>query len=133
MKILSLDIEGFRSLKHVAEWRPGDLNVLIGPNGSGEGNLLRVLGLLAASAQGGLGKLVQSCGGMEPLVWDGFAIGIGFQVKCSPVDKLRDEAKDALTYELRLDRLGATGEYRIGLERLGNYCKCGQNQIQQPF
>src|SRR5258708_9892180 len=70
---------------------------------------------------------------MEPLVWDGFAIGIGFQVKCSPVDKLRDEAKDALTYELRLDRLGATGEYRIGLERLGNYWKFEQKQMQQPF
>jgi predicted ATPase len=132
-KILSLDIEGFRSLKHVAEWRPGDLNVLIGPNGSGKSNLLRVLELLAASAQGSLGKLVQSCGGMEPLVWDGFAVGIGFKVKCSPVDRLRDEVKDALTYQLRLDRLGTSGEYRIGYELLGKYQLVDQNPLQQPF
>src|SRR5712692_7550954 len=132
-KILSLDIEGFRSLKHVAEWQPGDLNVLIGPNASGKSNLLRVLELLAVSAQGGLGKLVQSCGGMEPLVWDGVAEGIRFTVKCSPVDKLRDQAEDALTYGLRLDRLGTTGEYRIGYELLGNYWKVEQKQSQQPF
>ncbi len=133
MKIISLDIEGFRSLKHVAEWRPGDLNVLIGPNGSGKSNLLRVLELLASSAQGGLGKLVQSCGGMEPLVWDGMAEAIRFHVKCSPVDKLRDEVKDALTYGLRLDRLGTSGEYRIGYELLGNYRQVEQKQSQQPF
>ena len=49
MKILSLDIEGFRSLKRVDEWRPGDLNILIGPNASGKSNLLRALDLLAVS------------------------------------------------------------------------------------
>ncbi len=66
MKILSLDIEGFRSLKRVDEWRPGDLNVLIGPNASGKSNLLRALDLLAVSARGGLAKLVQTNGVWNP-------------------------------------------------------------------
>jgi predicted ATPase len=133
MKILSLEIDGFRSLKHISGWRPGDLSVLIGPNGSGKSNLLRVLELLAAAAQGGLGKLVQTCGGIEPLIWDGAADAIRLKVKCSPVDKHRDEVKDSLTYDLRLDRVGKSGEYRIGYELLGNYCKVEQKLQQQPF
>ncbi len=44
MKIVQLDIQGFRSLKNVS-WRPGDLNVIIGPNGSGKSNLLKMLDL----------------------------------------------------------------------------------------
>ncbi len=40
MKITQLDIEGFRSLRKVI-WFPGDLNVIIGPNGTGKSNLLR--------------------------------------------------------------------------------------------
>ena len=133
MKILSLDIEGFRSLKHIANWGPGNLNVLIGPNGSGKSNLLRVLDLLAVSAQGKLGDLIKTCGGMEPLVWDGDANAIRLKVKCSPVDKHRDEVRESLTYELRLDRVGTTGEYRIGYELLGNYWKVEQRSTEQPF
>ena len=133
MKILNLNVEGFRSLKHVVEWQPGNLNVLIGPNGSGKSNLLRVLELLAVSAQSGLGKLVQSCGGMEPLVWDGAVDAIRVKVKCSPIDARRDATKDSLTYELRLERVGNSGEYRIGYEMLGNYWKVEQKLEAQPY
>jgi predicted ATPase len=132
MKILSLDIEGFRSLKGVS-WRPGDLNVLIGPNASGKSNLLRALDLLAISARGGLGKLVQTLGGMEPLAWDGFAEAIRFKVKCSPVEPWRNATTEALTYELRMERLGKTGGFRIGYELLGNYSKVEQKISQEPF
>lgn len=45
MKLLKLDVEGYRSLKNVS-WEPGDLNVLIGPNAGGKSNLLRVLEML---------------------------------------------------------------------------------------
>lgn len=133
MKILSLDVDGFRSLKEIVSWRPGNLNVLIGPNGSGKSNLLRILDLLAVAAQGGLGKLVQSNGGMEALVWDGEAESIRLRVRCSPLDKDRNEFKESLTYELRLDRVGKSGEYRIGYELLGNFSKVEQNLSQQPF
>lgn len=109
------------------------MNVLIGPNGSGKSNLLRVLELLAASAQGSLVKLIQSCGGVEPLIWDGAAKGIRLKAKCSPPESRRDTAKDSLTYDLRLDPIGKTGEYRIGYEMLGNYSKVEQKLATQPF
>lgn len=131
MKILSLEIEGFRSLKRI-DWRPGDLNVLIGPNGSGKSNLLRALELLAESANSRLAKTVQASGGMEPLVWDGNAEGIRFKAKCSPVDPHRPE-KASLTYELRLGRIAKSGEYRIDYEMLGNYWKVEQGMSPQPF
>ena len=112
MKMLCLEVEGFRSLKHITDWRPGDLNVVIGPNGSGKSNVLRVLELLADSAQGALSKLVQTSGGMEPLLWDGTAGAIRLKVKCSSLEERRNAAADSLTYEVRLDRVGNSGEYR---------------------
>ena len=75
MKIIKLEVEGYRSLKSQT-WCPGDLNVVIGPNASGKSNLLRVLEMLNAAARGRLGRYVQREGGMEPLVWDGAAKGI---------------------------------------------------------
>lgn len=132
MKILHLEIKGFRSLKFV-NWEPGNLNVLIGPNGSGKSNLLRALELLAVSAKGGLSDLVKTCGGMEPLLWDGDAEAIELKAKCSPPDPRRDMAKDSLTYELRLVRVGKSGEYRIGHEMLGNYLKVEQGLKSEPY
>ena len=72
MKILRLEIEGFRSLRDVC-WEPGDLNVVIGQNGSGKSNLLAALDLLVSSTTGRLGRYVQREGGIEPLLWDGRA------------------------------------------------------------
>lgn len=133
MKILSLEIDGFRSFKHLPSWQPGDLNVLIGPNGSGKSNLLRGLEFLSLSAQGRLAKTVQSSGGMEPLVWDGATEAFRFRVKCSPLDPKRDVQNGALTYDLRLERVGKGGEYRIGNELLGNYAKVSQGIQKEPM
>jgi predicted ATPase len=82
MKLLELQVEGYRSLKNVT-WKPGNLNVLIGPNGSGKTNLIKALELLAASAQGGLGDYVQEDGGFHTMVWDGQAKNIRFWVRAS--------------------------------------------------
>jgi recombinational DNA repair ATPase RecF len=62
MKILSLHAERFRSM-YEADWSPGDLNVLVGPNASGKTNLLRLLELLSHSAMGRLGRYM-----LEPAV-----------------------------------------------------------------
>ena len=70
MKIVQLDIQGYRSLKDVS-WRPGDLNVIIGPNGSGKSNLLRMLEMISAAAQGRMDRYIQGEGGMGAIVWDG--------------------------------------------------------------
>jgi predicted ATPase len=58
MKITELHVEGFRSLRD-ALWRPGDLNVVIGPNASGKSNLLKALEMLSASAWEEMGDFVR--------------------------------------------------------------------------
>jgi len=132
MKILSLNVKGFRSLKDVS-WEPGDLNVVIGPNATGKSNLLRMLELISVSAGGGLGKHVQRWGGMVPLVWDGTSEEIGYKVKTSPVDPRRDIDRDSLTYEFAMERIGKSGAFRIGHELLGNYNPVERGERREPL
>ena len=132
MKILQLDIEGFRSLKKVS-WKPGDLNVVIGPNGTGKSNLLRFLELMAVSAQGRLGKYIQSSGGMEPIVWDGQATTISSKIKASLLSEKHDLKQNALTYLLELARLGKTSSYRIPRELLADYHQVEIGKESEPF
>jgi predicted ATPase len=125
MKIIELNVQGFRSLKHV-EWKPTQLNVLIGPNASGKSNVLRCLELISSSARGSLGKYVQGAGGFEPLVWDGALDAISFTLLCSPVQKDRTASRDSLTYHLELTRLGKSSSYAVTKELLANYSKVRQ-------
>lgn len=126
MKIKQLDIEGFRSLKKVS-WIPGDLNVIIGPNGTGKSNLLRFLQLISISAQGRLGKHIQALGGMDPIVWDGSAPSIKFSIKTEPVEFGPEH------YELELGRLGTGSSYKIEKELLANLHKVRKNKETKPF
>lgn len=132
MKILRLEIEGFRSLREV-RWEPGDLNVLIGPNGSGKSNLLRVLELLVCSTTGRLGRYVQQEGGMEPLLWDGRADSIRMVVTASPLPPYKDPKSDSLTYDLALARLKKTSAYRIEAEALENRCEKERRKATEAF
>ncbi|MCF8210290.1 MAG: AAA family ATPase [Rhodoferax sp.] len=59
MKIANPTIQGFRPLRKFS-WSPSRLNIMIGPNGTGKSNLLRCLELISISAQGKLGKHIQS-------------------------------------------------------------------------
>ena len=128
MRIKQLDIEGFRSLRQVS-WIPGDLNVIIGPNGTGKSNLLRFLQLIAISAQGRLGKHIQSLGGMDPILWDGSAAAIKFSMQTAPVgDEVGPEH-----YQLTLGRLGTGSSYRIEKELLANFHKVRGKKEQKPF
>ncbi len=102
MILEQIQIEGFRSLKSVT-WKPGRLNVLIGPNGGGNSNLLRALDLLRIAATGGLREAILRMGGMVPLLWDGEArlISFGLQIKIDEEER---------RYGLQLTRVGATGD-----------------------
>lgn len=131
MKILRLDVEGFRSLKDIS-WEPDDLNVVIGPNASGKSNLLRALELVSISARGGLARYVQRSGGMEPLVWDGSAEEISFAAKMSPLDSGRDPVTDSLTYQATMSRFGPSS-FKIGRELLGNFHRVETGERQEPF
>ncbi|PIE55299.1 MAG: chromosome segregation protein SMC [Dethiosulfovibrio peptidovorans] len=128
MKIKQLDIEGFRSFRKTS-WHPGDLNVIIGPNGSGKSNLLRFLELLSLSAQGRLGKHVQSLGGMDPIVWDGKASSIKCVLKTTSLNDNRLPEQ----YELEMLGLGGGSAYRIGSERLTNYREVRSGSQDEPF
>ncbi|NMB89626.1 MAG: AAA family ATPase [Chloroflexi bacterium] len=132
MKILELNIEGFRSLKSVS-WKPGDLNLVIGPNGSGKSNLLKVLEMLSVSSRGKLAEQVVREGGMEPLVWDGTAQQVKISIHCSPIDANRSIERDSLKYELILSRLGVSSAYRIEHEIFGNYNKFLEGKKPSPL
>jgi len=132
MRILSLDVTGYRSLREI-HWEPGRLNVVIGPNGTGKSNLLRFLEFVGVAARGGLSKHIQGLGGMEPLLWDGRAERLAIELKMSPSDDWRDEIKDSLTYKLCLDRIGEGTSYRVGHELLGNYSRVERGETPEPF
>lgn len=128
MKIKQLDIEGFRSLRKVS-WLPGDLNVIIGPNGTGKSNLLRFLELISVSAQGRMGKYIQSLGGMEPIIWDGSVSSITCTLHTTP------EGGDLGPehYEFELARLGSGSSYKVGKELLINSHKLREKTEKKPF
>lgn len=132
MKLLQLEVAGYRSLKDVS-WCPGGLNVVIGPNASGKSNLLRMLEMLSTAAEGGLGRYVQRQGGMEPMVWDGEAKNIHFKIKMTPLPPYSDPQTDAFTYQLDLARLGTSSSYRIDHEVLGNYCAVEKGEAKEAW
>lgn len=132
MGIQNLQISGFRSLRSVS-WEPGPLNVIIGPNGSGKSNLLRALALLQASAQGRLAQRILDQGGIAPLLWDGRAAEISWKMKTDPLDPNLDTERNALTYELELQRLGLTSSYRVRREMLANYYLKNVGKKDEPM
>jgi predicted ATPase len=111
MRIKQLKIEGFRSLKNVT-WEPGDLNILIGPNGTGKSNLLRSLQLMIAAAGGGLSKYIQSLGGMGAIAWDGKAEDVSFSL----LSRQDGETQGSEVYQLWLSRYGQSSSYVISQE-----------------
>ena len=113
MKILELKVEGFRSLKSVV-WRPGDLNVVIGPNAGGKSNLLQLLEMIAASARGELAKFVKKQGGMQPIVWDGKVREIKFSIS----GKNHEKENLFALYELTINRSDENSLYFIDEEQL---------------
>lgn len=125
-------IQGFRSLKDIT-WEPGKLNVVIGPNGSGKSNLLRALRLLQRSAHGELPTQVLRQGGIAPLLWDGQAQELAWNLKTEPLGGDRDAVKEALTYELRLRQLGGSSAYRIEHELLAKYYLEDAGRVPEPM
>ncbi len=117
MKIVQLDIQGFRSLKNVS-WRPGDLNVVIGPNGSGKSNLLRMLEMIANSSQGHLSSYIQSVGGMDAVVWDGQVQSIIFDIGSSTTTLDSLQLTKPLSYKVEMVKLGFGTEFSVDEEVL---------------
>jgi len=115
MKITNLNVTGFRSLKSIY-WRPGDLNIVIGPNASGKSNLLELLEMLSSLPKGGLAKYVQSRGGINSLLWDGQAEGVDIELCFTPPENT-PEMRD-LIYSLKLEAVGGLVAYEVASEEL---------------
>ncbi len=121
MKIHRLKVAGYKSLKSVV-WEPGDLNVLIGPNGSGKTNLLRLLEMLSVSARGKLSKYIQREGGMGPVVWDGRAeaVKLNLLTELTESESFSGES-ETVQYSVELARLGDTSRFVVGAEEIANW------------
>ncbi len=125
MGIEQIEIEGFRSLKHVV-WEPSNLNVLIGPNGSGKSNLLRALETLSTAAQGRLDEAVDRCGGFTLAAWNHKAQVIAWRTRLAlphpaelpPTEGPGTAVTHTHEYGLELRRRGGIGEFIVGAESL---------------
>jgi predicted ATPase len=82
---------------------------------------------MSVSAQGRLGKYIQSLGGMEPIVWDGQATSISFKLRA-----LLGE-RDWMNYGLELRRLGRGSSYRIQGEFLADYYQVEIGKQPEPL
>lgn len=132
MRLLKLDIEGFRSLRH-ASWQPAPLSVVIGPNGAGKSNLLFALDALITATRGEFDRYILQQGGLLPLLWDGRAEKLRFRIRTSPIDKERDVERDSLTYDVEFSRLGQSQTYRIDSELLGNFYRVETGERNEPL
>ena len=139
MRIAQLDIKGFRSLKDVT-WMPGDLNILIGANGTGKSNLLRFLEIISISAKGELGDHIQSLGGLSAILWDGSARDISwtlnYESDISTADRyevtlIRGGWSYQIAAELLSENLGGEEPFLL-IERKGGKAKISADGIEEP-
>jgi predicted ATPase len=66
-----ITIRGFKSIKHLTDFKLAKLNVLVGANGAGKSNLVDFFRLLRAMANGELQAFVTSNGGPDGFFFNG--------------------------------------------------------------
>lgn len=118
MKILTLDIKGFRSLKDI-HWTPGDINLIFGANSTGKSNLLQTLHIIQSSAKGNLAESIQKVGGLENLLWEGQAPKLEFDLRTTPFGDVFGPDH----YNLSIVSADNQYSYKIQSETLANYSK----------
>ena len=72
-ELTSISLQGFRTIRTLADFRPGDLTVLIGPNGAGKSNFIAFFRMLSwmLTPPGQLQVHVGLLGGASKLLHDG--------------------------------------------------------------
>ena len=66
-----LSIKGFKSFKEINRFKLGNLNIIIGSNGSGKSNFIQIFHMLSAMAQNGLSKFILERGGADNFLFNG--------------------------------------------------------------
>jgi predicted ATPase len=119
VKINRIEISGYRSLKNVT-WKPGDLNIIIGPNGTGKSNLLRFFELLVAASKGQLARYIQKSGGIRPLLWDSKPDSLSFRLESCLPGLDNSHWEEQLTYEAQIRQMGSSSDYQVESEQLSS-------------
>lgn len=134
MAIQELEISGYRSFDKVA-WRPGRLNLLVGPNASGKSNLLRMLELIGRAATGRLAAAMspKESGGIVPQLWNHSAPSLGWHLRLDPVDEGRHQERDAVSLECELKNLPHSSSYEIVKDTLGSWYKYEHGLEKSPY
>lgn len=66
-----ITINGFKSLKEINRFKLGNLNIIIGANGSGKSNFIQIFHMLSAMAQNGFSKFILERGGADNFLFNG--------------------------------------------------------------
>jgi predicted ATPase len=70
-KLDEITLKGFKSIKELAAFKLGKLNVLAGANGAGKSNLVDFFRMLRAMADGGFQKFITNAGGADGFFFNG--------------------------------------------------------------
>ena len=117
MKLCNLSLMGFRSFKALS-WSPGNLNLIIGQNGSGKSNLLKFFELLRRSADGKLEDHILREGGLEQILWDSQAENLTINLGLLLDADDNHTIPKSLKYSLIFNKMGVEGDYKITQEIL---------------
>src|SRR5690606_28398137 len=71
IRLDSLSIKGWKSIKNLANFKPSSINVLIGPNGAGKSNFIGFFDLLSWMLSGKLQERIVQLGGSNDILFDG--------------------------------------------------------------
>lgn len=67
----TLTVKGFKSIRELNEFKLGNLNVLIGANGTGKSNFIQIFRMLMAMTQKNLSKFILERGGADNFLFNG--------------------------------------------------------------
>jgi predicted ATPase len=98
IRLKKISIEGFKSIRRLDAFEPGDLTVLIGANGAGKSNLIAFFRALSHIMSAGLQNHVATTGRAHSWLFDG------------------PEMTSALFASLCMETGKGTNEYEFGLE-----------------
>lgn len=75
-RLTSITLQGFKTIRQLADFKPGDLTVLIGPNGAGKSNFIAFFRMLSwmLTPPGQLQVHVGLLGGASKLLHDGASV-----------------------------------------------------------